>query len=423
MKAIAIIGALVLSFSTIGQAQSLCDAEAMFEGIQCQQRNGGEKCVSITVVGDLNGLPFEYEWELGDGSYKIGKEIDHCYADYDVYKVKLHLIDPTSGFRFDNELIETINIEDAGAPQIITDKQVTIKTDIKFDYKLASEEFVVSEAYWSFGGKTFSCDIKPVQSFDKMGEIEVKLLLVGFKKGVPIQVCASKIIDVREFVIDGKHLNDVFTQKEKTLKDRGRFLNDEVHYILYEKDDHTKYQLLDIKHSKYNVTLEVDKEYEMYAWKGNLFTPIQRVSTNGLSKVQAEESLKEAVQILFSKPPVHIEGFRFEMDQSEPPSKAILQVSEIMSQYTHVNIGIGVYTHTGGRINKNLELSRQRGEKIRKALELQGIDTDRLVVLTAREEHDLLNTCYGVVDCDLEDESLNRKAEFKVERLVGGGVL
>lgn len=415
MKIFGAIFLLIFSCSMHVSAQNLCEAEAKFNGIQCVQRAGGEKCVNIAVVGDLQGMDFNYQWELGDGTFKNGAEIEHCYAEFDVYTVKLHLIDPTTGFRFEDELVETINIEDSGSPEILTDKEVNLNSNVTFDYRLLSDEFLVSEVYWSIGDELFSCDKKPTYHFDEITLIEVNVLLVGLKNGVPLQICTSKSYDVREFILDGKQLNDVFTEKEQTLTDRGRFLNDEVHYILYEKDNPSKFQLLDIRQDKYNVDVEVDKEYEMYAWKGNLFTPIQPLSTIGLTKNQAENTLKDAIQMLFSKEPVHIEGFRFGLDESEPPSDAVSKVAQLMLQYAHVNIGIGVYTHTGGRMNKNLELSKLRGENIKRALQQQGIDAKRLTVLTAREEHDLLNTCYGVINCDLEDENLNRRVEFKVE--------
>jgi len=400
-----------------------CQAESKFAGIQCIQRDGGEKCVSISVMIDNEGMEFDYEWELGDGTVKKGKEIAHCYESYDVYEVKLNLIDPNSGFKFRRELVQTINIYDSGAPQIVTDREITPGSDIRFDYILENPDFIVGTAYWAFDDGRYTCTSNPIHKFDSIRDTEVRLLLSGIKNGQLLEVCVSETFSVKEFILDGKELNDVFAQKEQTLENRGRFLNDEVHYIIYEKDNPQNFQLLDIKEDKYNVKVEPGKIYEMYAWKGNLFTPIEGFSTEGLSETLAQEKLKETIQLLFSKVPLHIEGLKFDLDSQEPPASSINQVAELMNTYKHVKIGIGVYTHTGGRMDKNLDLSRERGEKIREAIVAQGVDTARLSVLTATEEHDLLNTCYGVLNCDLEDESLNRRAEFKVEGIEGGELL
>gem|GEM_PF-1076901 len=400
--------------SNLSAQETTCLAESKFSETQCVENPGSAKCVEISVVPDPSGKNFIYEWDLGDGTLLRGESIEHCYEQKDAYEVRLHLIDPVSGLIIRDELSKIIDIEDQNPPKIVVADEVIQNTPINIAYKLDGQDFDSMEVYWAFGDGNYSCQPQPMHTYSESGQVELRMLIIGVRSGEETVLCASKTVTIKEFTFDGNTLNDVFEQKEQTLEDRGRFLNDEAHYIIYEKENPKMYQLFLIKDDQYNVLIETEKDYEMYAWKGNLFTPIQSISTKGMTMEESHVKLKSSIDQLFSKEPLHLDGFRFELDVSDPPVKNLDAIAETMKTYAHVNIAIGVYTHTGGRLDKNIILSKQRGQQVKDDLTERGVAEDRLEVVTAKEEHSLLNTCYGVIHCDLEDETLNRKTEFKV---------
>lgn len=390
----------------------------LFEGIQCQKKGSDEKCIVLSISTDQFGKKFEYEWDLGDGTFKKGSKIEHCYQSYKSYKVSLNLIDPVSGFKIDEELSEIIHISKNEDLSIHTNRELTKNTKVNFTYTSSDDSLRITQVYWTIGADFFSDESSPEYMIKSDEEVEVKLLVEGFRNGLPIKKCITELFNVTEFIIDGAILNDIFSKKELTLTDQSRFLDDEAHYIFYEKNQPSNYQLFDIKINKYHVEIEPEKIYEMYAWKGNIFTQTQEVNTIGLTQEQSKDALKRSAKELFDKELVHISGFRFEQDSNQPPSMKIAEIADILNTYEHVNISIGTYTHTGGRLDRNIELARSRGEEVKKALIKMGIKPERLTVLTASDEHDLLNTCYGFIECDLENKELNRKTDFRVEGII-----
>ena len=55
----------------------------------------------VTVDGsrsvDPLGAELTYKWELGDGTVKMGKVVDHCYSKPGKYRIRLHVIDIQTG--------------------------------------------------------------------------------------------------------------------------------------------------------------------------------------------------------------------------------------------------------------------------------------------------------------------------------------
>jgi len=413
---------LVIVFSYIKitnlKAQEECDAKKVFEITQCSDIVIGPKCITLNVIPDTQGIHFNYEWVMGDGAVKKGEKIEHCYDHFGTYVVSLNLIDPSNNNVIFNEVAKQVTLDSSLVPFIeIISKEVVTGIPIAFKYGMdIPSNYEIAKAYWDFGDDEYSCDAKPVHVFNKPNT-EVKLMLIGKTDVDGFEVCVSKKLALANYNIDGVNLRNIFDEKENKLSFKGRFLEDNVHYMLVEKGDKVEeYHQMEIIEDKYTLLLNPERDYTMYAWKGNLFTESVSFSTAGVDGEALNFMLKQALDKLFASEPLHFENITFINNKTNElvdglPFDANVK---LLNDYKNLKIEVGFYTHTKGRPDANLKISNKRADYIKNRLISEGISENRITMVTAETNYSLLNSCYGIANCDMEDESLNLKANFKI---------
>jgi len=390
-------------------AQEICTASEQFNGVTCRQSAG--KCVAILINTDAAGKKFIYEWSMGDGSTKQGLSIEHCYAEYGVYVAKLRLIDESTGIKIEDEIVKELVI----SPLPVVTLPEKIMTGQSQAYECTypdTKDFQVKDIFWQFGNSDFLCGSKVNYAFAPSSATEINALVTGYYKEQLVKVCTKVLASPESNKIEAATVKLFFEQREMEMPDRGRFLNDKVHLLLAEKRRPDQRQHIVLDTLEYNVRVEAEKEYLLYAWKGNFFTTPREFNSG--TPAEKDQRLKETVNTLVTGNIYYFHPVTFELDAASAIVDNLKKNIDLLKQYPWLTVAIGIYTHTGGRLSRNEHLAHDRAVWLTSQLETEGIDATRIQTLTSKQDHLLLNTCAGLKNCEVENATLNRRAEFKI---------
>lgn len=403
MRTLLLIGFLIAG--KLAQAQR-CIAEKEFEISDCQVGTG--KCTLMTVNTDPNGREYIYRWNCGDGKTETGAKAEHCYENYGKYNVSLDLIDSKTGEVVKREVEKTVLL--AEKPVITIPSRVSAgqEAELKYIYN-APSGWLTKAVYWSFGDGAFGCSNKGVHQYSTEGIFTVRVLVVGTLNGEASRVCSEMEIKVLPGNINGPLLLSAFESKEKVGIGGKRFLDEDAFLALL---DSTGLKVVVVKRAGSHVPLNANTRYSVTAYKGNLYMPAVKF-TAGLPGSE-DDSLKEAIARLANQPVDSLPSFRFLLDDVEVSDGDIQKIVRFSNENQVAKINIGVYTHTGGRTGRNLSLSSKRATALKQALVRQGVAESRIRIFTAAQDMRLLNSCQGLLNCSLEQETYDRKAEFKI---------
>lgn len=397
--------AILANLNTIN-AQSTCDAEFQFGAVQCSRQM--DRCVTISVNTDPQGKKFIYEWNMGDGKILRGKTIDHCYETFGTFHVVMSLIDSVRGTRIENELSRDLLI--APLPAINT-VQTGVGQPITCGYSYEPlPGFVTEKVYWDFGNGSYACGPKPTALYDTAGVFTQRVLLKGMIGDKPYSICNSKEIEVRGPNIKAKILTDWFVAFEKKMPENGRFLQDVTHLAMLDEAGNLVNTVAMTTKDVY-IFIKPRTQYTIYAWRGNLFSKSTSFQTGNES--EADENLYQAILKITAGEPIPFPAFTFDLDKTSA-SGTLSEHHAMLTQYPYLFVDIGAYTHTGGRMERNTGLSKERSAWLKgKFIEL-GVAPDRVRPVSVEDDKRLLNTCAGSASCAWEDERFNRKAEFRI---------
>ena len=402
------LGTLTLMMASIApaQAQSNCDAEFQFKSAACTGQM--ERCITITVNVDPNGKKFIHEWNMGDGKTLRGKTVEHCYETFGTYHVVMSLIDSVDGHRIENELSRDLLIAPLPA---INPSQLGLGVPVEAGYTYEPlPGFVTQKVFWDFGDGNFACGQKPSFIYDSAGTFTQRVLLQGMVGDMPFAVCNSKAIAVRGPNVKAKVLTEWFVALEKKMPENGRFLKDVTHLALLNEAG----QLINaiaLTTKDVFVYIKPRTNYTIYSWRGNLFS--KSTSFNSGAEADADENLHQAILKITEGDPIPFPAFTFDLDKSMAQSSLTEHVA-VLNQYPFLFVDIGAYTHTGGRMERNGNLSKERSAWLKQRLVELGIAPERLRSVSVDDDKRLLNTCTGSTSCTWEDERFNRKAEFRM---------
>jgi hypothetical protein len=402
---------IAVSFVTsipAAQAQTECNAEGGFSEVTCQQ--SGTKCVSIKINTDPSGRMFTYNWSLGDGTYQQGTEIQHCYAEFGFYHISLQLIDVESGIRIDDEITKDLLV--GPSPAIVATEKIFEGSVDLYSFSFDLDGFSVQNVFWNFDNKEFLCGSKAGHAFKSPGPHEINLLVEGYYKGKYTSVCSTLPVQVKEHNLERLPFQSMFEEKEKKLPTNGRYLDDIIHVVLLDKRGTEPPLIIDLDSLDQHIEIKPDKEYTAFAWKSNMFT--HPVDFSSGSEENVDLNWKQALSSLLSQVPDHFDPFFFELDAMTAKSESLARNVMLLKNYPWLRVGIGIYTHTGGRQGINKIVSKKRASWLLDYLQQQGIEQSRIEIMTLLDDARLLNTCNGLENCPSEDAALNGKAEFKV---------
>ncbi len=152
----------------------------------CHDNNKPALCYRIKddKLSKLEGLPFKYQWNMGDGNLLYGNQIEYCYEKYGKYKISLNIIDTLTKQVFAR--VSELDLDILTEEKPFISSHDTVFTNIPFHCQLdlgKFTQFEVEKIEWmvsdgeSFKGKSFS------HIFEKPGNYQIKVGLIGKKKG------------------------------------------------------------------------------------------------------------------------------------------------------------------------------------------------------------------------------------------------
>ncbi len=149
---------------------------------------------------NLDTVTFRYEWNLGDGTIKRGKTVDHTFASTGQYLVELSVIDTLTG-EFQQQVASyPFDVLDIEQPYITANDTVEVGKPVAFNAsKTYLPELDIEGYYWIFsdGIRTKGEYIEHV--FVSPGIYQVQLGIIGKSKdtGEQAKVCSFREITVR----------------------------------------------------------------------------------------------------------------------------------------------------------------------------------------------------------------------------------
>jgi outer membrane protein OmpA-like peptidoglycan-associated protein len=410
--AFAIMLLLMAMFSLKAQTEN--EIAKRFENIACKQ--SAAKCITVKIKTDTDGRKFLYEWNMGDGTTHQGISVEHCYAEYGVYNVRLRLIDVKNGNSIEDEITKNLIVNQL--PTIEIPEKIVAGRKMEYNYTYAKPQgFTVENIFWNFGDLAFLHGATVSYAHLLPGSSTVSILVTGYFQGRYAEVCSSRAVIIERFNTEAQPIKEFFDAKEKRLPTCALFLKDIVHVALVEENSSSSPIVFTLDTLGYYADVKPNKDYRVYAWRGNLF-----VKFNSGQEAEVNDRWKAALKSMLEHEPNYLGHVYFDLDAPTISDKELNRNIALLKQY-NLSSAIGIYTHAGGRPGRNVNLSRQRASWLLDYMTQQGLDPKRISLYTANEDHRLLNSCAGMGDCEVENVALNRRAEFKIVFNTGGNTV
>ena len=187
---------------------------------KCFPQEEPNLCFSFSEGGTLSdpeNSGLQYQWDFGDGTYKKGLEVDHCFPGTGRYLVRLNLIDSVSQFVFMNEAEYTLEVLNPEQVYIDISDAVLPGDPIDISGKNSKvEDCEIKEYYWDLGdGRRFTGSEVAI-TYEQAGEYEIRLGVVGrTKDGQECKACTSRLLQVLEKKDLAAHLKKKAEEKMK----------------------------------------------------------------------------------------------------------------------------------------------------------------------------------------------------------------
>jgi hypothetical protein len=268
---------------------------------------------------------------------------------------------------------------------------------------------------WSLGDGAKQKGLIVEHCYEKYGTYTVKLDVIDSATGLFIKNELTTSLTLDPPGLNGKDIIDVFNEKEKSLPFSGRYTEDGVHLLIVDKDNQNNQHLFLMSEQDYAFALPPGHTYRVLLYKGNMFFSMKEILF--LSEDSQDDINSKLISLIKStllEPLLSLAPLEFQKDQSNISSNDLLASLELLQANLLLKIELGVYTHTGGRIDRNINLSMQRSDFIKQYCIKKGIHENRIRQSTPSVNSHLLNTCFEKGTCAYEDERLNRKAFMKI---------
>jgi len=144
-------------------------------------------------------IPFQYEWEFGDGAKAVGDLVEHCYPGPGRYTIKLNVQNLVTGEISLNEKTYYLDIVDYEQPFITSADKVAVGESIE----LSAEEtnlpgWEIEKYYWNFDDESVNVGEKVTKSWSVAGTYDIQLIVTSRKDqyGIVKEACVGKKIVV-----------------------------------------------------------------------------------------------------------------------------------------------------------------------------------------------------------------------------------
>lgn len=245
---------------------------------KCKPQAENNYCVVFYETGsiDIDTLPFTYEWALGDGTFKRGLEVEHCYAGPGTYIVELNVIDTVSEVLFFNQATYEFVIEDTQQVILSMPEAAEVGELVEFsgsETNLPNME--IKNWYWDFGDGILSHGETVEHEYRNEGTYEVSLGVTGYDidSGFEVKACRYKQLKVlkptqyEEFVDSVRAYEDsLWTALDsKVVEERTTPDNMDTAYTAEEPKPagevaETKYDIKDHPNARFGVQITNSKD-------------------------------------------------------------------------------------------------------------------------------------------------------------------
>lgn len=167
--------------------------------VDCSQQKENQRCFSFYDERYVDTLYLEYEWDFGNGVKKYGLRVDHCFEAGGKHEVTLNVIHHIADTNIVVSTDYNFEFVDAEQPYIAAPDIWVKGKNITLNGKQSNLPGMEIKGYvWNFAGEEVKRGIEQNYRFDKEGEYEVKLGLLGQKDSLGIirKECVSKRIKI-----------------------------------------------------------------------------------------------------------------------------------------------------------------------------------------------------------------------------------
>lgn len=147
----------------------------------------------------FDSMPFDYEWDFGDGTKARGMTAEHCFSEPGTYLVKLNAIDLITNLIQFNEVTYLLEIKRTEQAYIDSEDKVKAGEAVIFD---ASATYLpgwdIVRYYWNFDDGSIAEGVTYDKVFTVPGVYHVQLIVTAApdEQGVVREACVSKVITV-----------------------------------------------------------------------------------------------------------------------------------------------------------------------------------------------------------------------------------
>ncbi|HEY1040568.1 MAG TPA: OmpA family protein [Bacteroidia bacterium] len=170
------------------------------------------------------------------------------------------------------------------------------------------------------------------------------------------------------------------------------------------------------KDGKYDLNLEVDKDYFVTVKRDGFLNSGQEVSTKNITTNQTLDRNFEIASL--PKEPIRIKNIEYEFDKADllPNSKTVIDTTILRLLLANPEIIVELSSHTDskGADTYNQKLSQRRAESVVNYLISKGIDKKRMVAVGYGESKPIAPNEKPDGSDDPEGRQHNRRTEFRV---------
>lgn len=385
--------------------------QALFNTIQKENQYCFAVADSGSIVIDTTSI--KYIWDFGDGSKARGENVIHCYKGAGKYKVRLDLIDKTSGKLFFTKLESNLELNDFKQPYIYSNKMSVKGEVVTFDATHSNlPGYRVLSYSWDFrdGDRAYGSTVK--HAFKDKGEYLVNLEVTLqselngniHKTGISKKVQVLNSVQEKETMFKSVSANKTTTPE--LLKSSNALFN--VHYSAeseFRKDAVFNVELISSKNKigidnqifrnvpkKYTITEKFIPEDSVYIYIVDqqmslmaTYPAYKELYSLGYTDVKIKtyvlkESSEKELQNLIKINGAFADSYFDSSDKLTSNAYIMLdQIVKLMNKYPAVRLEVAVHSDNSGSPEESLNLSQLRSRLLVGYLINRGISARRLV--------------------------------------------
>ncbi len=144
-------------------------------------------------------IPFEFEWDFGDGNRARGVRAEHCFDGPGTYIVRLNSVNLITGEELKNEVTMELVIELIEQPYITGPDTVAVGEVVQFSaLETHLPGWSIDRYYWNFGDETVAEGVLVPKRFEMPGIFDMQLIVSTppDRNGVVRENCVTKRVVV-----------------------------------------------------------------------------------------------------------------------------------------------------------------------------------------------------------------------------------